>query len=293
MRKNRTAPSATTGPLVLIGGAEDKRGDMTVLRRVVAEAGAGTVLVVPTASDEPRLRAEEYRRAFAALGVAEVLVAEVRTRADAQRPEVVESVERAEAVFFTGGDQVRLVQTLERTRFLNRVRAAHQRGATLAGTSAGAAAAGEVTIYHGDGAGLLKGAVRHASGFGFVQDLVVDTHFDARGRLARLAQFLCTGGGLRGVGLDEDTALVVAADGSAEVVGAGTVTVLDASEVDFTNLDEVGEREPLTLTGLSLGLLAAGTRFDLERWRVASGPLAAGPMIAGRTHDTHDGLRPE
>jgi cyanophycinase len=254
------------------------------------------VTVVPTASDFPRERADEYRRAFSALGVAEVLVADIRSRGDAETAETAELARRADLVFFTGGDQVRLVQAMEGTLFLDEVRAAFQRGTTLAGTSAGAAAAGEVTIFHGDGLGHAKGTVQHSPGFAFIDGVVVDTHFDTRCRLPRLAQFLCSGGGLKGVGLAEDTALVVRPSGLAEVVGSGVVTVLDASEVDATNYDAATEDGLLTVTGLGLGFLAPGTVFSLDRWRVVSLPEPATARRIrpkGRTTWSHEGLRAE
>lgn len=294
--KRTTTPPQRPGALVLVGGSEDKRGEMQVLRHAVEVARATTVTVVPTASDYPWERADEYRRAFSALGVAEVLVADIRSRADAELAETAELARRPELVFFTGGDQVRLVEILAGTLFLDEVRAAFQRGTTLAGTSAGAAAAGEVTIFHGDGAGHAKGTVRHSPGFSFIDGLVVDTHFDTRCRLARLAQFLCSGGGLRGVGLAEDTALVVRPGGLAEVVGAGVVTVVDAAEVDASNYDTATEDGLLTVTGLDLGFLAPGTIFDLTRWRVAAlpGPLDVSEVLTpGRTTSFHEGLRAE
>lgn len=295
MRRNTTRPQRT-GTLVLVGGSEDKRGEMQVLRHAIEVACATTVTVVPTASDYPWERADEYRRAFSALGVAEVLVADIRSRADAELAETAELARRAGLVFFTGGDQVRLVETLAGTLFLDEVRAAFLRGTTLAGTSAGAAAAGEVTIFHGDGAGHAKGTVRHSPGFSFIDGLVIDTHFDTRCRLARLAQFLCSGGGLKGVGLAEDTALVVRPEGLAEVVGAGVVTVVDASEVDATNYDTATDDGLLTVTGLGVGFLAPGTTFDLVRWRVAALhelPPVRGVDIVGRTTALHEGLRAE
>jgi len=294
--RRRITPPQRAGALVLVGGSEDKRGEMRVLRHAVEVARATTVTVVPTASDFPRERVEEYRRAFSAVGVDEILVADIRTRADAEQVETVELARRPELVFFTGGDQVRLVDTLAGTLFLDEVRAAFGRGTTLAGTSAGAAAAGEVTIFHGDGAGHAKGTVRHSPGFAFIDGVVVDTHFDTRCRLSRLAQFLCSGGGLKGVGLAEDTALVVRPGGVAEVVGTGVVTVLDASEVDATNYDTAIEDGLLTVTGLGLGFLAPGTIFDLDRWRVAALPephTAHRMLRTGRTTSRHEGLRAE
>ncbi len=289
----RTAPESGRGHLVLIGGAEDKRGAMTVLRHALGLNQGRSVVVIPTASDEPRQRADEYRRAFSALGASQVAVADVRNRTEAVNARVVAMVEAADLVFFTGGDQVRLVATLAGTPLEAAVRAALDNGATVAGTSAGAAAAGEITIYHGDGAGLVKGAVHHTPGFGFLPGLVVDTHFDMRERLPRLVQFLCSGGGLRGIGLAEDTAVSVTAEGLATVVGAAAVTVLDASDVEASNFDDLGERGILTATGLGLGFLAPGTVFDLDCWRVAGLPERLDMAFPTRRDDLHEGLRAE
>jgi cyanophycinase len=296
MKRTRTTPQRSTGPLVLIGGNEDKRGDMVVLRRVAALAGAGPVTVIPTASDYPRQRADEYRRAFADAGAAEVLVADVRDRTDAEQGEAVAMVRRAGAVFFTGGDQVRLVNALTGTPLLAEVWAAFRRGTALAGTSAGAAASGEVTIWSGDGDGFSQGAVRHSPGFGFLTGITVDTHFDTRSRLARLAQYLCSGASRRGLGLAEDTAVVVEPDGLAEVVGSGMVTLLDAWNVEHSNAHTAVPGELLTMTGLELGFLAPGSVFDLRLWRVAALPGPAtevATLILRRSDELHEGLRAE
>jgi cyanophycinase len=296
MKQKRTAPQCSTGVLALIGGSEDRRGEMAVLRRVATPGDPPTVTVIPTASDYPRERADEYRRAFSALGVPEVLVADVRSRADAAQPEAVAKVRRAGVVFFTGGDQVRLIQTLQGTPLLAEVWASFRRGATVAGTSAGAAAAGEVTIWSGDGAGFNQGAVRHCPGFGFIGGVTVDTHFDTRGRLARLAQYLCSGASRRGLGLAEDTAVIVHPGGLAEVVGSGMVTTLDAWNVEHSNAHTAAPGELLTITGLELGFVAPGTLFDLRLWRVVALPepgVDADVLIGRERNELHDGLRAE
>lgn len=259
-----------TGSLVLIGGREDRRRDRVVLRGVLDISGGGRVVVVPAASAYPRSVAAVYRKAFGALGAERVDIVDVRARREAEDGLGVEQVRAADVVFFTGGDQVQLTRVLEATPLMRAVRSRLRDGATVAGTSAGAAAVGEVMVFDGDGRGLVKGSVRVSAGLGLLPGrIIVDTHFMARGRLARLAQVLCADPTLRGLGLAEDTGVVVAPDGSARVVGSGQVTVLSAAGLEASTYGEVGRGEPLTMDGLRLGFLAPGASFDLGGWRVA------------------------
>jgi cyanophycinase len=296
MQGRLTAPYLNTGHLVLIGGAEDRRGDMTVLRRIVEIDAARSVVVIPSASSYGRDLADSYERAFSDLGVETVAVADVRYRDEADRDEFVAMVRAADVVFFTGGDQVKLVEVLDGSRVLQQIWSRFWRGATVAGTSAGAAAASDHMIYDGDGSGLNKGSVRTAPGFGFLEGITVDTHFIARGRIHRLAQYLSRGENKRGLGLSEDTAVLVAPGGRCEVLGASPVTVLEAAERATTNYDEVVEDELLTVDGLRLGFLAPGTQFDLRSWRVRPGTsstaIHARPELSTEGVD-HDRLRNE
>ncbi len=276
-------PETAKGILVLIGGDEDKRDAKTILRRVVEEASGGEIAVVTTASSIPQELGQQYRQAFGDLGARRVHVLDIRRREEADRPEHLEVVRSAAAVFFSGGDQQQLVTVLEGTALLGQIRQNFDAGAVVAGTSAGAAAAGEVTIYNGDHQGLVRGAVRHSPGFGFLPGVIVDTHFVERGRIYRLAQALAAGLCPRGIGLAEDTALVVRSGGAGEVIGRGLATVLDAGPLARSNAAAVPAGEAVSLEGLRLGFLSAGTRFDLAAWTALEGgsgaavPAAASP----------------
>lgn len=172
---------------------------------------------------------------------------------------------------------MQLLDVLDGTALVGRIRRRLHDGATVAGTSAGAAAAGEVTIYSGDGEGHLKGTVGHRKAFGFVPGVVVDTHFVERGRLARLAQYLASGGLSQGIGLAEDTAAVIYPDGRFEVVGKGVVTALSAEGLAWSGYREAGAREPITMDGLRLSYLGPGSWFDLSRWSILTEALKAAP----------------
>jgi len=265
------APAA--GRLVLIGGREDKRGNRAILRRIVEINDARCVVVIPSASAYPRPLSSTYRKAFEALGVDRVEIVDVRKRREAELGLGVEVVEEADAVFFTGGDQVKLTRALAGTPLMHAIWSRFRDGATVAGTSAGAAAAGEVMIYDGDGRGFRKGSVGMSRGLGLLSGgIVVDTHFLARGRLARLAQVLSADARLRGLGLAEDTGVVITPDRRCEVVGAGHVTVLSAGDLETSTYQDAGRGEQLTMDGFRLGFLAPGSVFDLEAWRVCPAP---------------------
>jgi cyanophycinase len=265
---NTSKTPRTRGPLVLIGGREDKKGERRLLRRTVELSGAGRVAVIPTASRIPWRLGRQYVRAFRGLGVREVAVIDVRRPRDADRPAYLEAVRGADLVFFSGGDQTRLARVLDGTALLDEIRRAFERGTTVAGTSAGASAAGDTMIFDGDGRGLRKGRVGHGSGFGLLPGVTVDTHFVERGRYTRLAQALASGRTKRGVGLAENTALIIGPDGTAEVAGAGPVVVLAKNGATWSDYEETEPDRPVSVAGLELAFLSEGTRFDLNAWRV-------------------------
>lgn len=256
------------GPLVLIGGAEDKDGDRRVLRRTVELNGARTVSVIASASQIPEKLGPHYISAFRALGVDDVQVLDIRRRPDAERADLLERIEASDLIFFTGGDQTRLVRVFKNSVLLEGIRRAHARGAVIAGTSAGATAAGDPMIFDGQRRPLVKGKVHCAPGFGFLPGITVDTHFVERRRFARLAQFLAAGNNRWGIGLSEDTALIIGTDGIGEVAGKGPVVLMSAMGQSWSDFEDVEDGERVSLTGLSLGLLSDGKRLDLKRWSV-------------------------
>ncbi|MBM3405190.1 MAG: cyanophycinase [Bacteroidetes bacterium] len=256
------------GYLALIGGAEEKEGSMEVLSRVVGLNSPEKAIVIPTASDYPYDLGERYYYLFRDLGVKDVFVFDIRHRDEADTAHYHEKIEGAGIIFLTGGDQVKLVNILDGSNLMQRIRQLHSQGATLAGTSAGAAAASEIMIYGGDDEGLSKGAVNYTKGFAFLKGITVDTHFSERNRLARLSQFLAGSEIKKGLGLDENTAMIIGPDMKGDVIGSGSITVVDSDGVNYSNLLTVEQYDPITLNGIKIGFLPAGARFDLERWMV-------------------------
>ena len=257
------------GYLVLIGGAEDKSGGMFVLRRIIKLNDAKKIVVIPTASSYPASLGEKYHYAFRNLGVTDVEILDVRDKHETEREDYLEKARNADLIFFTGGDQVRLVETLEGSPLIEIIHRRFLEGVTIAGTSAGAAAASSIMLYDGEESGLTKGSVHTCPGFGFLRDISVDTHFDARGRLTRFTQFLLgTKGSGKGIGLGEDTAVIIDTNRVAEVIGAGIVTLVDTSEVSYSNISKIGDHDPIVVNGVKIGFLQEGSIFNLDLWKV-------------------------
>ncbi len=260
-----------SGAIVLIGGAEDKWESRDVLAETRNLNDAKRVAIIPSASGYPVEVYEEYRTAFLALGADRVDLVDVRRRDEAKLPAHGETMEAAELIFFTGGDQERLVRILGNTPLLSAIRERHAAGVTLAGTSAGASAIGHPMIFDGNGTkGFQKRHVASADGFGLLDGLIIDTHFMERGRIPRLSQAVAAHPDGLGIGLGEDTGAVVTPDGRCRVIGNRVVTILGAEDMTFTNVSSVPADEAVAADGLRLSFLTRGMVFDLNRRRVVS-----------------------
>jgi cyanophycinase len=264
------------GHLVIIGGAEDRKDDKLVLSRVTELAGGakGRMIVLTTASrqadEKPEVAdefAEMYEGAFKDCGLGEVTTLHIHDRASANDPEVAERVGKATGVFMTGGDQSRLVSILGGSEVHKAMREGFlERGTVLAGTSAGASAMSQHMPAGGPSELLpLKGMLPMAPGLGFLRNVALDQHFSQRNRLARLLSICAQNPFLIGVGIDEDTGLVVVPGARLEVVGSGGITVLDARDMAYTNFNEVGHGDALAITDVHLHMLPTGFAYDLEK----------------------------
>jgi cyanophycinase len=274
------------GLVMAIGGAEDKVREKTALRRFVAEAGGpdASIVVLATASEMPET-GERYSELFYGLDAGRVEVLRIRTREDAldAGPEDLDLLEDASGFFMTGGSQLRISSALGGTPLAALLRRRHAEGMVVAGTSAGAAVLSQHMISMGESGGTpRRRLVQMAMGLGFAPDLLFDQHFRRRDRMGRLVTALSYNPEPLGVGVDEDTAAMVSADGVLSVLGAGAVTVVDASGLRFTDSHAVHRGQPVALLGLKVDFLTAGCRYDTRR-RVALAPEAAAarPATAG------------
>ncbi|HSM84212.1 MAG TPA: cyanophycinase [Nodosilinea sp.] len=252
------------GPLVIIGGAEDREGDCLVLREFVRAAGGinAVIAVMTAATTAPTEVGDDYIRIFERLGANRVEVIYTEKREDADREENLAKVKEATGIFFTGGDQSRIVDFIKDTPLDKLIHNRHRDGVVIGGTSAGAAMMPDQMIVGGASVSNPSvDAVEVGPGMGFMPDIVIDQHFSQRGRLGRLLAALVLEPAVLGLGIDEDTAIVVRGD-EFEVVGSGAVTVVDETTATHNNLDGLLKDEPIALCNVKLHILPQGYRFN-------------------------------
>jgi cyanophycinase len=269
------------GFIIPIGGAEDKFNGRVVLRRFVDAAGgsAAHIVVIATASEVDGT-GRRYVQVFEALGCGQTQVLDIDSRKDAERPALLAQLDKATGVFFTGGNQLRLSTILGGTSVATCVRRLNAHGVHVAGTSAGAAFVSEHMIAFGaKGSTPVAGSVTLAPGLGLTNRVIVDQHFRQRDRLGRLLAALAYNPFAVGIGLDEDTAAFIGPDNVIEVAGTGGITVVDASNLEYSNMASVVPGQPVEVVGVRLHVLTHGARYDLESRRATPAPLRiqAGP----------------
>ena len=275
MCASKVADGQERGWIIPIGGAEEKDNSPAILKRFVELAGGSNadIVVIPTAS-QMRDTGPRYERLFGDLGAERVASIDFDTRRDAEEPGRLARLEQASGVFFTGGNQLRLTTLLGGTPIAKAIRMANARGVPVAGTSAGAAFISEHMIAFGDeGSTPIAGSVRLAPGLGLTNRFIIDQHFRQRDRLGRLLTALAYNPFAVGIGLDEDTAAFIAPDNTVHVEGSGGITVVDASEVEFSSMAEIDEGQPVCLLGIKLHLLVRGATFNLHTRIADAGSL--------------------
>jgi cyanophycinase len=263
------ALSKTSGQLVIIGGAEDKDGECKILREFVRCAGGlqARIVVMTAATDRPGAVGDDYIRVFERLGVKDIQIVDTFSREDASASSALEAIKQATGVFFTGGDQARITSSLKDTETDATLHKRYQEGIVVGGTSAGAAMMPETMIVEGiSETNPRVEIVEMDCGMGFLPGVVIDQHFAQRGRLGRLLSAVAQQPHLLGLGIDENTGIVVS-DGKLEVVGEGAVTVIDLGTVTHNNLDKLLKDENLALCDVKLHILPEGYRFNLESRR--------------------------
>lgn len=250
------------GALIIIGGHEDKEGDCVILKEIARRVDGGKLVLATVASSEPEEYFEAYTRAFAPLGVTDLVHLYVNERADGADEGLLAKLDGAAGVFFTGGDQLRISSQIGDTPIERKVLDLHRRGAFIAGTSAGASVMSETMLVKGPSAETYRiGEVHMAPGLGLMKDVIIDQHFAERGRYGRLLGAVAHNPRLMGVGIDEDTALIV--EGSAgRVIGSGAVYVVDGEGSTHSNIAEARSETALSMFDVKMHVLATGDRFD-------------------------------
>ncbi|MDP2384832.1 MAG: cyanophycinase [Bacteroidota bacterium] len=279
------------GKLVIIGGSVD-RGSFTenpddlqrnlkffekgILKRITTESAKNNLSrfeIITTASSIPEEVGEEYIKAFAQLNVMDVGVLNIKTREEANSPEYVERLRKADVVMFTGGDQLRLTSIFGGTTFHHLLLEKYENEHfIISGTSAGAAASSNNMIYQGSSHGaLLKGEVKITGGLGFINNVIIDTHFVQRGRIGRL-MYACASNPINiGIGLGEDTGLLITNGNDMEAIGSGLIILVDATHMRHTNMTEVEMGEPVSIENLVVHVMAIADHYNLKTKKLIIG----------------------
>lgn len=280
------------GELLIIGGAEDKKGDCEILRWLVerSKEREGNIVVITTATKSPEIVGREYRKVLERLGTQKIEVLNIDSRQDAYRQENVLKLAQAGVIFFTGGDQLRITSILGGTPVCATLYQVYQKGAVIAGTSAGAAIMSHTMIVEGeDDESPRRCTVKMAPGLGLLQEVVVDMHFSQRGRYGRLLTAIGQNPDILGIGIDEDTAIAVQ-DGRFKVLGSRSVLIVDGRRISYSNVSEQAPDEVLALTDVKLHILAKGYGYDLNQNTPMNVVNQSGSGKEGR--ETHEIIEP-
>lgn len=271
------------GHLVAVGGAEDKGTDLEkgivqrnrlnffelgILKNIVSLIGLEDprVEVVTTASSIPDEVAENYRDAFQKLGCTNVGHLRIRNREDAALPENLERLRACNCIMLSGGNQLRLSSNFGGTEFLDILKERYTAGNLLiAGTSAGAMAMSNTMIYEGNAAiAHLKGEVKITTGLGLIQNVIIDTHFDKRGRFNRLAQAVAAQPGAIGIGLGEDTGVIVSEGHRLKAIGSGSVIIIDGKNIEYNNIADISFGKPISVENIIVHIMSGGDTYNLQ-----------------------------
>jgi len=275
------------GKLIAIGGAVDKGTgadtvdsenlnvkflELGILKRLLEELSGSTkrLEIITTASQIPKETSRNYLDAFKRLGNKNVGVMDIQKREDTLSQKYLERIQQAEGVLFTGGNQLRLTTILGGTEFLRILLDKYQNEKfVLAGTSAGAMAMSSTMIYHGSSSeALLKGEVKMSRGLGFIKDVIFDSHFIKRGRFGRLCQAITSNPVNIGIGLGEDTGLLIIKGDHMEAIGSGLVIIVEGDDIKYTNLADIEDGKPISIENLTVHVLSQGHNYIFSERRM-------------------------
>lgn len=284
--------SIPQGKLIIIGGAIDT-GSFTettfdqavnmnffergILKRILTESknnNESRIEIVTTASNIPEKVGEEYVKAYKQLNATNLGVLNIKTRDEANAQEYIDRLKNSDVVIFTGGDQLRLTSIFGGTGFHHLLLDKYMNdNIVIAGTSAGAAASSNNMIYQGSShEALLKGEVKITGGLGLINNVIIDTHFVQRGRMGRLL-YACASNPINlGIGLGEDTGLVISQGQTMEAIGSGLIILVDGTHMRHTNITDVEMGEPVSIENLIVHVMAIGDTFELRTKKLTIAP---------------------
>lgn len=273
------------GKLIAIGGNEDKGKDPEaghntkvfthnfieegILRRVVDEMGgpSARIAVITSASSIPEEVGQNYIEAFGRLGATNIDIMDIRDRSDV-KPDMIKRLAKADGVMMSGGNQLRLTTIFGGTAFLQLMKRRYQDESTfvIAGTSAGAMCMSSTMIYQGhSSSGLIKGGVKLTTGAALIYDVIIDSHFVERGRFSRLTQAVAANPSAIGIGLGEDTGVVITGSDMLETIGSGQVMIFDGHEITYSDYADVEEGEPFSIEGMRVHIISKGHSYSVQQ----------------------------
>ncbi|SJZ74633.1 cyanophycinase [Selenihalanaerobacter shriftii] len=259
------------GRLLIIGGAEDKKGECQILNKVVEllDHKLSKLIILTTATRFPEEVGKEYQEIFMNLGLKEVEAINIESRDKADDTEIVNKIKNSAGVFFTGGDQLRITSLLGGSKVFGALHQIYRQGKLIAGTSAGAAVMSGTMIVKGESDDTPKKCtLKMAPGMGLLEEVIIDQHFAQRGRIGRLLLAIAQNPYMLGIGIDEDTAILVNSTGRFRVIGSQTATIVDGSQISHTNVSELESNQPLGLLDVKLHVIPAGYEYDLKSKQV-------------------------
>ncbi|MEF9935142.1 MAG: cyanophycinase [Clostridium sp.] len=255
------------GYLVIIGGAEDKEDKCEILKEVVKiyKTKEGPLVILTAATDYPKEAADKYRKVFKRLSVKDIEVVDIQDRSMAENTVNIDIIKRAGCIFFTGGDQIKITSLIGGTMFYDALRESYLSGALIAGTSAGASCLPSTMIVTGeDDSAPSKCTIKMSPGLDIIRGVIIDQHFAQRGRIGRLLAAVAQNPEILGIGIDENTAVVIEGEDSFRVIGEGAVTVVDGNYIAHTNVSELSQDEILAITDVEMHILPRGYGYSLK-----------------------------
>ena len=257
-----------SGNLIIIGGAEDKEGKKEILNRVCdcINKDNDTLIVATVATKYPEEAARKYKKAFGEIGVKHIEILDISKRKDANKKENISLIKKASLIFFTGGDQLKITSLLGGSPIYSALKEICDKGIYIVGTSAGASVMSDTMIIDGSNKEAPKKCTLEMSpGLGIIKNVIIDQHFDQRGRIGRLLSGVAQNPEILGIGIDENTAIVVNKEGEILVIGEGAVYFINGSEISYTNVSEQNSEEVLSIYNVKLHVLKNGNRFSLVK----------------------------
>ncbi|MDZ7796021.1 MAG: cyanophycinase [Candidatus Marinimicrobia bacterium] len=256
------------GLLVAIGGREDKKEDLEILSTLVSlvDAEVPKIEIITTATNSPEETSQEYIAAFSREGKNSIGILNIDSREAAVEPELLERIKAADIIFFTGGDQLRITSILAGSPIIDEIKRRYlEEHCIIAGTSAGAAAMSRTMIYGGDSSeALKKGSVNLGDGIGLIDNVIIDTHFVERGRFSRLMQVLSINPTNVGIGLGEDTGIIIEKGHIIKAIGNGLVVIFDGQDLKYSNVADIRYDEAIAMENLTVHTIVDGYGYDLR-----------------------------